>query len=135
MSLRFGVNLNNREPLIAPDYDLPMLLELAERVEELGFDSVWVGDSLFSKPRYEPIALLSLGATRRMTLREREGAKRSFDLDLESGSLLTMSHATQFHYDHGIPKSRGEVGPRISLAFRVRPRGRAAGRHYPTKPA
>jgi alkanesulfonate monooxygenase SsuD/methylene tetrahydromethanopterin reductase-like flavin-dependent oxidoreductase (luciferase family) len=59
MSLAFGVNLNNREPLIAPDYDLPMLLELAERVEELGFDSVWVGDSLFSKPRYEPIALLS----------------------------------------------------------------------------
>ena len=29
----FGVNLNNREPLIAPDYDLPMLLDLAERVE------------------------------------------------------------------------------------------------------
>ena len=57
--LEFGVNLNNREPLIAPDYDLPMLLDLAERVEELGFDSVWVGDSLFSKPRYEPIALLS----------------------------------------------------------------------------
>ena len=28
MSLGFGVNLNNREPLIAPDYDLPMLLEL-----------------------------------------------------------------------------------------------------------
>jgi alkanesulfonate monooxygenase SsuD/methylene tetrahydromethanopterin reductase-like flavin-dependent oxidoreductase (luciferase family) len=59
MSLEFGVNLNNREPLIAPDYDLPMLLSLAERVEELGFDSVWVGDSLFSKPRYEPVALLS----------------------------------------------------------------------------
>lgn len=69
----------------------------------------------------EPIALVSLGATRRMTLREREGAKRSFDLDLEPGSVLTMSHATQFHYDHGIPKSRVAVGPRISLAFRVRP--------------
>jgi alkanesulfonate monooxygenase SsuD/methylene tetrahydromethanopterin reductase-like flavin-dependent oxidoreductase (luciferase family) len=55
----FGVNLNNREPLIAPDYDLGMLLDLSERVEELGFDSVWVGDSLFSKPRYEPISLLS----------------------------------------------------------------------------
>src|SRR5205814_3460371 len=36
-----------------------MLLDLSESVEELGFDSVWVGDSLFSKPRYEPIALLS----------------------------------------------------------------------------
>ena len=57
--LQFGVNLNNREPLIAPDYDVQMLLDLSERVEELGFDSVWVGDSLFSKPRYEPIALLS----------------------------------------------------------------------------
>jgi alkanesulfonate monooxygenase SsuD/methylene tetrahydromethanopterin reductase-like flavin-dependent oxidoreductase (luciferase family) len=57
--IAFGVNLNNREPLIAPDYDLPMLLDLAEIVEESGFDSVWVGDSLFSKPRYEPISLLS----------------------------------------------------------------------------
>jgi len=57
--LEFGVNLNNREPLIAPDYDLQMLLDLSEVVESSGFDSVWLGDSLFSKPRYEPIALLS----------------------------------------------------------------------------
>jgi alkanesulfonate monooxygenase SsuD/methylene tetrahydromethanopterin reductase-like flavin-dependent oxidoreductase (luciferase family) len=57
--LKFGVNLNNREPLIAPDYDLQMLLDLSEVVEGRGFDSVWVGDSLFSKPRYEPIALLA----------------------------------------------------------------------------
>ena len=57
--LEFGVNLNNREPLIAPDYDLHALLDLAETVEQAGFDSVWVGDSLFSKPRYEPIALLA----------------------------------------------------------------------------
>jgi alkanesulfonate monooxygenase SsuD/methylene tetrahydromethanopterin reductase-like flavin-dependent oxidoreductase (luciferase family) len=57
--VEFGVNLNNREPLIAPDYDLPALLDLSERVEQLGFDSVWVGDSLFSKPRYESISLLS----------------------------------------------------------------------------
>lgn len=58
-TLEFGVNLNNREPLLAPDYDLQMLLDLSEVVESSGFDSVWVGDSLFSKPRYEPIALLS----------------------------------------------------------------------------
>jgi alkanesulfonate monooxygenase SsuD/methylene tetrahydromethanopterin reductase-like flavin-dependent oxidoreductase (luciferase family) len=58
-ALEFGVNLNNREPLIAPDYDLGMLLDLSEVVEKDGFDSVWVGDSLFSKPRYEPIALLA----------------------------------------------------------------------------
>jgi len=58
-TLQFGVNLNNREPLIAPDYDLQALLDLSSVVEESGFDSVWVGDSLFSKPRYEPLALLS----------------------------------------------------------------------------
>ena len=58
-ALEFGVNLNNREPLIASDYDIPMLLDLSETVEANGFDSVWVGDSLFSKPRYEPISLLS----------------------------------------------------------------------------
>ena len=56
---QFGINVNNREPLIAPEYDLGMLLDLAAFVEECGFASVWVGDSLFSKPRYEPIALLA----------------------------------------------------------------------------
>jgi alkylated DNA repair dioxygenase AlkB len=68
-----------------------------------------------------PITLLSLGAARTMALREREAPKRKFDVTLEPGSLLTMSYATQFHWDHGIPKARGEVGARISLAFRVRP--------------
>jgi alkanesulfonate monooxygenase SsuD/methylene tetrahydromethanopterin reductase-like flavin-dependent oxidoreductase (luciferase family) len=66
---QFGVNLNNREPLIAPDYDLQALLELSEKVEEYGFDSVWVGDSLFSKPRYEPMALLSAISQRTQRVR------------------------------------------------------------------
>ncbi len=57
--LRFGVNLNNREPLLAPDYSLSDLLDLSQAVEEAGFDSVWVGDSLFSKPRHEPLLLLA----------------------------------------------------------------------------
>ncbi len=57
--LLFGVNLNNREPLLAPDYTLQDMLDLSEVVEEVGFDSVWVGDSLFSKPRHEPLSLLA----------------------------------------------------------------------------
>jgi alkanesulfonate monooxygenase SsuD/methylene tetrahydromethanopterin reductase-like flavin-dependent oxidoreductase (luciferase family) len=58
-AIQFGVNLNNREPLLAPQYDVPALLDLSVAVEESGFDSVWVGDSLFSKPRYEPLSLLA----------------------------------------------------------------------------
>jgi alkanesulfonate monooxygenase SsuD/methylene tetrahydromethanopterin reductase-like flavin-dependent oxidoreductase (luciferase family) len=67
--LEFGVNLNNREPLIAPDYDLQALLDLSQRVEALGFDSVWVGDSLFSKPRYEAMTLLAAISQRTQKVR------------------------------------------------------------------
>ena len=67
-----------------------------------------------------PIALLSLGSVRRMTIRSKKVPRRVLDLDLEHGSLLVMSYETQLHYDHGIPKSREPVGPRISVAFRVR---------------
>ncbi len=67
-----------------------------------------------------PIALLSLGATRLMTIRSKARPRRSFDIDLEPGSLLVMSYQTQLHYDHGIPKTAASIGGRISLAFRVR---------------
>lgn len=68
----------------------------------------------------QPIALLSLGASRRMTIRAKNPPRRVLHVDLEAGSLLTMTWETQRHYDHGIPKQREPVGPRISLAFRVR---------------
>lgn len=67
--VKFGINLNNREPLIAPDYTLADLLDLAEKAEDLNFDSVWVGDSLFSKPRWEPINLLSAISQRTSTVK------------------------------------------------------------------
>ncbi len=68
-----------------------------------------------------PIALVSLGATRRMTIRAKEPPRRALDLDLEGGSLLVMSYETQLHYTHGVPKTTEAVGERVSLAFRVRP--------------
>ena len=68
-----------------------------------------------------PIVLLSLGATRRMTIRAKAAPRRAFHLDLAAGSLLLMSYETQLHYTHGVPKTTEPVGPRISLAFRVRP--------------
>jgi len=73
-----------------------------------------------------PIALLSLGATRRMTIRAKEPPKRTTHIDLEAGSLFVMDYATQLHYTHGVPKTTDAVGERISLAFRVK-RPRADG--------
>lgn len=68
-----------------------------------------------------PIALISLGATRRMTIRAKPPPRLPIHIDLEPGSLLLMSYDSQLHYEHGVAKTREAVGPRISLAFRVRP--------------
>jgi alkylated DNA repair dioxygenase AlkB len=68
----------------------------------------------------QPIALLSLGAVRRMTIRSKAAPRRAYDLDLEPGSVLIMSYRTQETYDHAVPKTGAAVGPRISAAFRVR---------------
>ncbi len=78
-------------------------------------------DKLHSIIEGAPIALLSLGATRRFTLRTKQAPKRHLDLDLEPGSLLVMSYATQLHLDHGVPKTKQPVGPRISVVYRERP--------------
>jgi alkylated DNA repair dioxygenase AlkB len=68
-----------------------------------------------------PIALLSLGATRRMTIRAKAAPPAVRHIDLTAGSLLVMDYDTQLHYTHGIPKTDMPVGARISLAFRVKP--------------
>jgi alkylated DNA repair dioxygenase AlkB len=70
---------------------------------------------------HQPIALLSLGATRTMVIRRKQPPHLKTELELEAGSLLLMGWNAQLHYDHGIPKLRRPVGPRISIAFRVRP--------------
>jgi len=68
-----------------------------------------------------PIALVSLGATRRMIIRASSHPRSVINVDLEAGSLLLMDYATQLHYTHGVPKTTEPVGERISLAFRVKP--------------
>jgi alkylated DNA repair dioxygenase AlkB len=78
-------------------------------------------DHLYDIREGFPIAVLSLGATRRMTIRAKAAPRRSLHVDLETGSLLVMDYATQIHYTHGVAKTREAVGERISLAFRVKP--------------
>ncbi len=45
------------------------VLDLAERAETLGFDSLWAGDSLVAKPRLEPLATLAAVAGRTTRVR------------------------------------------------------------------
>jgi alkylated DNA repair dioxygenase AlkB len=121
----------------APDATPTAVLEAARRVVahlDVPFNSVGLNlyrdgrdsvaphnDHLYDIREGFPIALLSLGATRRMTIRAKAAPRRSVQVDLETGSLLVMNYETQIHYTHGVPKTRDAVGERISLAFRVKP--------------
>jgi alkylated DNA repair dioxygenase AlkB len=80
------------------------------------------GDHTERMEEGSPVALVSLGATRRMTIRSVGKPRRIYDRDLEPGSLLVMSYASQLNYLHGIPKTKDRVGERISIAFRRTPR-------------
>jgi len=114
----------------------PVIARIRARVGEIvdaPFDSVGLNlyrderdsvamhnDHLYEIAEGQPIALVSLGAAREMVIRAKAPPRRVLRLELEPGSLLLMSHATQLHYDHGIPKQTRPLGPRISLAFRVK---------------
>jgi alkanesulfonate monooxygenase SsuD/methylene tetrahydromethanopterin reductase-like flavin-dependent oxidoreductase (luciferase family) len=59
MSPRIGYLLPTREHIMAGQPQAAPLLELAERAQRLGFDSIWAGDSLLARPRHEPLTLLA----------------------------------------------------------------------------
>jgi alkanesulfonate monooxygenase SsuD/methylene tetrahydromethanopterin reductase-like flavin-dependent oxidoreductase (luciferase family) len=64
MAVRIGYLLPTREQVMEGRPEAAPLLALAERAEGLGFDSVWVGDSILARPRHEPLTLLSAVAAR-----------------------------------------------------------------------
>jgi alkylated DNA repair dioxygenase AlkB len=76
------------------------------------------GDKVHKLVADQPIAILSLGAPRRMSLREKKESARNQYLEVEPGSVLIMSYDSQTTHVHGIPKQNRACGPRISLAFR-----------------
>lgn len=86
-----------------------------------GSDSVaWHGDTIGRASREDTVvAIVSLGAARRLLLRPRGGgAARRFELG--PGDLLVMGGSCQRTWEHAIPKSARLIGPRISVQFRTR---------------
>src|SRR5579864_3828000 len=60
-----GINVNTRCPIIYPEhYPASRLVDLAAHVETLGYDTVYVGDNYFSKPRLESTTTLAAIASR-----------------------------------------------------------------------
>src|SRR2546429_1314935 len=64
MPPKIGYLLPTRERVMEGRPETGPLLDLAARAEGLGFDSVWVGDSLLARPRHEPLTLLAAVASR-----------------------------------------------------------------------
>ena len=61
---KLGYLLPTRERVMENQPETGSLLALAERAEALGFDSIWVGDSVTARPRHDPLTLLAAVAAR-----------------------------------------------------------------------
>lgn len=64
MTFKLGYLLPTRENVMRGDHTTTGLLEAALHAQTLGFDSVWIGDSLLARPRHDPLTLLAAVAAR-----------------------------------------------------------------------
>jgi alkylated DNA repair dioxygenase AlkB len=131
----FGDDLNYayRGVKIKAEPWTPFLLDIRNRIQTLsgfkfnfavgnrymnGKDSIgWHSDDFPQIGKKPAIASLSLGSTRRFKLKHKITGK-TFDYELESGSLLIMLPGCQDAWLHAVPKTTMEVGERINWTFR-----------------
>ncbi|EFE72594.1 F420-dependent dehydrogenase [Streptomyces viridosporus ATCC 14672] len=103
-----GVLLPTREQAINGAFAGSPLLDFARQAEQLGFDSLWAGDSLIARPRLDPLVVLSAAGavTSRVTLGTAAltpalrhpllGAHQVASLDHITGSRLTLGLGSGF---------------------------------------
>ena len=78
----------------------------------------WHSDDEKSLGLQPQIASLSLGASRRFVLRDKNTKKEKREVLLHNGSLLLMLGDVQLNWQHSLPKSTKVHNPRINLTFR-----------------
>lgn len=84
-----------------------------------GQDSMgWHRDNEAVLGKNPSIASVTFGATRIFQLRHYETKGNRIDVPLIHGSLLMMTGESQHHWEHQIPKTKKNLGPRINLTFR-----------------
>ena len=86
-----------------------------------GRDSVaWHGDTIGrSSTEDTMVAILSLGESRRLSLRPRTGGP-ALSFPVGHGDLLVMGGSCQRTLEHAVLKTARPAGPRISIQFRPR---------------
>src|SRR5262247_224444 len=89
--VKFGLTLPNRGVVIGATIVAEML-QLAADAESEGWDSVWVGDSIFAKPRLD--AMVLLGAIAARTTRVRIGPACFASTPLRNALLLAYQWAS-----------------------------------------
>jgi hypothetical protein len=126
----FGLTLPNRG-VITGATTVAEMLEMAEWADSAGWDSVWVGDSIFAKPRLDAIALL--GALAARTKRVRLGPACFASTPLRDPLILAYQWAcldfmsggrTIFVACKGQPEVGGGNFEQEFATFRVDPKSR-----------
>jgi alkanesulfonate monooxygenase SsuD/methylene tetrahydromethanopterin reductase-like flavin-dependent oxidoreductase (luciferase family) len=98
-TVRYGLSLPNRGVLFGAT-SADELLAVAERADaSAAFDSIWVGDSLFAKPRLESLVLL--GAIAARTRRVRLGTCCLSTFPLRDPIFLAAQWAALDQISHG----------------------------------
>jgi alkanesulfonate monooxygenase SsuD/methylene tetrahydromethanopterin reductase-like flavin-dependent oxidoreductase (luciferase family) len=90
-NVQFGLTLPNRG-VITGATTVAEMLELAEKADQTGWDSVWVGDSIFAKPRLDALVLLGVLAAR--TKRVKLGPACFASTPLRNALLLAYQWAS-----------------------------------------
>lgn len=122
-----GLTMSSK-PLTKPMQEMK---SRCESVAEQAFNSVFLNlyrngqDSMGAHQDNEPelgknptIASLSLGATRRFTLKHIQ-TKQTHNINLTHGSLLVMAGEMQHYWKHSLPKTKRVFDERINLTFRA----------------
>ena len=68
--VKVGYLLPTRERIMGGVHETRPILDLARKAEALGYDSLWIGDSVTAKPRHDALSMLAAIAavTERATL-------------------------------------------------------------------
>lgn len=103
------------EAILRTKFDFCFLNYYRDGKDHLG----WHADDSPEIDDGRPIAVLTIGASREIWIRENGAGDMGWKILLEDDSLLIMPPGMQDTHQHRIPKSSlHECGPRISLTYR-----------------